>query len=140
MTDVLKQIKVMEKLIAELKEIATAQKKTEDKSKASGCLMSEPTPLPLGDRFVDPMNFRILGLGGGKLLLEAWEDAIRAVMDAEYQRGVTDSAKEIERLRKALTQIEEWRSHTLQLAVDFGSNSVSDAYRGIARAALKGTP
>jgi hypothetical protein len=36
MTCVLKQIEVMEKRIAELKEIATAQKQTEDRQKVSG--------------------------------------------------------------------------------------------------------
>jgi cell division septum initiation protein DivIVA len=36
MTDILKQIEVLEKRIAELKEIAIAQKQTADNSKASG--------------------------------------------------------------------------------------------------------
>jgi hypothetical protein len=36
MTDILKQVEVMEKRIAELKEIAIAQKQTSDKSKVSG--------------------------------------------------------------------------------------------------------
>jgi hypothetical protein len=52
--------------------------------------MSKPTPLPIGDRFVDPMLFRILGMGGGKLLIEAWEDAIKAYGAAEYTRAIDD--------------------------------------------------
>lgn len=51
-----------------------------------------------------------------------------------------DLEAENARLRKALTQIFAWNQHPSGLAVDYGSNGVRDFYRGIANAALKGTP
>lgn len=39
-------------------------------------------------------------------------------------------------LLEALSKIEQWNSHTSEFAADFGSNGVSDLYRGIANDAI----
>lgn len=41
-------------------------------------------------------------------------------------------------LKAALSKIEEWDQHTIDLAVNQGSNGVRDLYRDVARKALKG--
>ena len=43
---------------------------------------------------------------------------------------------ENQRLRKALKEIANWKSHTAEFSIDFGSNGVRDFYRNVARRAL----
>lgn len=44
--------------------------------------------------------------------------------------------EKVEAYQNALSQIEAWQSHTLELAVERGSNGVRDFYRQIAKEAL----
>ena len=39
-------------------------------------------------------------------------------------------------LLEALKRIENWRDHSAEFSIDFGSNGVRDLYRGIAKAAI----
>ena len=60
-------------------------------------------------------------------------DRHRAECDT-YQVEADKLAAENKALRDALVKIEQWQSHTLQHAIDYGSNGVRDLYRGIAHA------
>lgn len=61
-------------------------------------------PLPYGDRFKDEKAFRVLGLGGGKILIEAWSDAVEAYGDARAAHARRVALEEAAKVR--LTDID----------------------------------
>jgi hypothetical protein len=104
--------------------------------------MSEPTPLPEPYQFLEQDDASLIPFEAVYS-----ESQIKAAMDAEYQRGVADSAKEIEKLREALmhyANADNWQEdfkgvQRTWLEPDSNTRNVYEGFC-IARAALKGTP
>ena len=57
----------------------------------------------------------------------------------EMEQDIRHKQKRIQTLESALIRIKSWDEHTLEFAVDYGSNGVRDHYRNIARGALEET-
>ena len=67
-------------------------------------------------------------------MIEMLADQLAAI---EHDRD--NLLNQVVMLRGALDRIEAWREHTLEFAVDHGSNGVRDYYRQIAHTALAAT-
>ena len=72
--------------------------------------------------------------------LKGYNDAIAAIQAQDNSNGVVVSKGVPDGLTQALQTIADWGAHSLELAVEQGSNGVRDFYRQIAMDALASSP